>query len=244
MQRIFAPKNKKRRTGLSFILFAFTFLCVIGAAAFVALIGIRSGLIKSAAPQLRDLALNIGLLDPTTCVVNARHQLDCRANAVGTPVRLALGEILQAREDLAREQALRVAAEEKARIATEALRRLADSMQDTTRIGGPLHASAAETQPAASQPYVMLPGDVVQPFSKRLTLVYRQAVSADKVLLGSDLWDGDREMEFYKTYRATIDEAGRQTELELVVSPAPDWNDGDRSIRLELKPLEETAGRD
>ena len=64
---------------------------------------------------------------------------------------------------------------------------------------------------------------------------------ADKVLLGSDLWDGDREMEFYKPYHATIEDAGQQTEVELVVSPAPDWNDGDRSIRLELKPLESAA---
>ena len=82
----------------------------------------------------------------------------------------------------------------------------------------------------------MLPGDTVQPFSKRMTLVYRQPVGTDKVLLGSDLWEGDREMEFYKTYRATIAEPGQPTEVELVVSPAPDWNDGDRSIRLELKP--------
>ena len=52
MQRLFAPKKRQRRSGLSFILFAFTFLCVIGAASFVALLGIRSGLIKSAAPQI------------------------------------------------------------------------------------------------------------------------------------------------------------------------------------------------
>ena len=237
MQRLFAPK-KKQRTGLSFVLFAFTFLCVIGAASFVALLAIRSGLLQSAAPQVRDFALNIGVLDPLSCVVDSRNQLDCRAGATGTPIRLVIGQLEQAKEDLAREQQLRVAAEEKAKTATEALRRLADSMQ----ADNPLHA-AADREGAAGQPYVMLPGDVVQPLAKRLTLVYRQAVSANKVLLGSDLWDGDREMEFYKPYHATLagEGAEQKTELELVVSPAPDWNDGDRSIRLELKPLEAAA---
>jgi len=225
MQRLFAPK-KKRRTGLSFILFAFTFLCVIGAASFVALLGMHGGMIKSAAPQLREFALNVGILDPLTCVVDAANGLDCRAGAVGTPIRLALGQMRQAQDDLARERELRLAAEEKAKTATEALRRLADLQTE-------------QAQPAG-QPYVMLPGDVVQPFSKRVTLVYRQPVGADKVLLGSDLWDGDREMEFYKTYRATIDQPGLPTEVELVVSPAPDWNEGDRSIRLELKPQTES----
>jgi hypothetical protein len=233
MQRLFAPRKQKRRTGLSFVLFSFTFLCVIGAASFVVLIGVRSGLIKSAAPQVRDFALNIGVLDPMACVVDARNQLDCSADAVGTPIRLVLGELLQAREDLARERAQRIAAEEKAKSATETLRRLADSMQ----AGAAVIAAADPAQPGA-QPYVMLPGDVVQPFSKRLTLVYRQAIDANKVLLGSDLWSGDREMEFYKPYHAAIGSAGERTEFELVVSPAPDWNEGDRSIRLELKPLE------
>lgn len=236
MQRLFAPKKKKQRTGLSFVLFAFTFLCVIGAASFVALIAMRSGLLQSAAPQVRDFALNIGVLDPLSCVVDSRNQLDCRAGATGTPIRLIIGQLEQAQEDLAREQQMRVAAEEKAKAATEALRRVADSMQ----AGNPLHA-AADRGGAAGQPYVMLPGDVVQPLAKRMTLVYRQAVSADKVLLGSDLWEGDREMEFYKPYHATIEDAGQQTEVELVVSPAPDWNDGDRSIRLELKPVAAAA---
>ncbi len=235
MQRLFAPK-KRQRTGLSFILFAFTFLCVIGAASFVALLAIRSGLMQSATPRMRDFALNIGLLDPLGCVVDSRNQLDCRTGATGTSIRLIIGQLAQAHEDLAREQQLRVAAEEKAKTATEALRRLADSLQ-----GGGIPQVSADRGAPVGQPYVMLPGDVVQPLSKRLTLVYRQAVSADKVLLGSDLWDGDREMEFYKPYHATIEDAGQQTEVELVVSPAPDWNDGDRSIRLELKPLDAAA---
>lgn len=235
MQRLFAPK-KRQRSGLSFILFAFTFLCVIGAASFVTLLGIRSGVIKSAEPQVRDFALNIGLLDPSTCVIDSRNQIDCRAGAVGTSIRLVIGELQQMREDLAREQAQRVAAEEKAKAATESLRQLADAMQKPAPIGVAANAPADRTQP-----YVMLPGDVVQPLSKRLTLVYRQAVDANKVLLGSDLWDGDREMEFYKPYRATLADSGKPTELELVVSPAPDWNAGDRSIRLELKPLENAA---
>ncbi len=222
MQRLFAPKKKRRGSGLSVILFGFTFLCVIGAACFVALLGIRSGLIKSAAPQVRDVALDIGLLDTSTCVVDALNRLDCRADAVGTPIRFALGKMREMEEQLAREQKLRIAAEEKAEAATAALKRLADLQTDPSK--------------PASQPFVMLPGDTVQPFAKRMTLVYRQPVGTDKVLLGSDLWVGDREMEFYKTYRATIDPAGRPTEVELVVSPAPDWKDGDRSIRLELKP--------
>lgn len=232
MQRLFAPR-KKQRTGLSFVLFAFTFLCVIGAASFVTLLGVRSGVIKAAAPQVRDFAADIGLLDPASCVVDARNQIDCRAGAEGTSIRLVIGELQQTREDLTRERELRVAAEEKAKTATEALRRLADSMQNMPGMV-PSGVAAAER----TQPYVMLPGDVVQPFSKRLTLVYRQPVDATKVLLGSDLWQGDREMEFYKPYRATIGAAGEKTELELVVSPAPDWSAGDRSIRLELKPLE------
>ncbi|MBL9035382.1 MAG: hypothetical protein JNN33_11495 [Rhodospirillaceae bacterium] len=236
MQRLFASK-RKQRTGLSFILFAFTFLCVIGAASFLTLIGVRSGMIKAVAPQVRDFAADIGLLDPATCVVDARNQLDCRAGAEGTSIRLVIGELQQTREDLARERELRIAAEEKAKTATEALRRLADSMQSVPGMAPSGVAAAAER----AQPYVMLPGDVVQPFSKRLTLVYRQPVDATKVLLGSDLWQGDREMEFYKPYRATIGAAGEKTELELVVSPAPDWSDGDRSIRLELKPLETAA---
>ena len=32
-----------------------------------------------------------------------------------------------------------------------------------------------------------------------------------------------------------------ERDFELVVSPAPDWNDGDRSIRLELTPQAEAA---
>jgi hypothetical protein len=230
MQRIFAPKKKRRRPGLSFVLFAFTFLCVIGAASFVALLGIRSGLIKSAAPQVRDLALDIGVLDTSACVVDSLNRLDCSADAVGTPIRFALGKMREMEEQLAREQALRLAAEEKAKAATEALKRLADNMQAAPQLQGSVDRAGT-----AGQPYVMLPGDVVQPFAKRMTLVYRQPVGTDKVLLGSDLWDGDREMEFYKPYRAVIDQAGLPTAVELVVSPAPDWNDGDRSIRLELK---------
>ena len=236
MQRLFAPKKKRRRPGPSFVLFAFTFLCVIGAASFVALLGIRSGLIKSAVPQVRDLALDIGVLDPSTCVVDTLNRLDCSAEAVGTPIRFALGKMREVEEQLAREQALRIAAEEKAKTATEALRRLADNMQATQQ----LQASVDRTG-TAGQPYVMLPGDVVQPFAKRMTLVYRQPLGADKVLLGSDLWNGDREMEFYKPYRAAIGQDGQRTEFELVVSPAPDWSDGDRSIRLELKPQAATA---
>ena len=230
MQRIFAPKKKRRRPGLSFVLFAFTFLCVIGAASFVALLGIRSGLIKSAAPQVRDLALDIGVLDTSACVVDSLNRLDCSADAVGTPIRFALGKMREMEEQLAREQALRLAAEEKAKAATEALKRLADNMQAAPQLQG-----SVDRVGTAGQPYVMLPGDVVQPFAKRMTLVYRQPVGTDKVLLGSDLWDGDREMEFYKPYRAVIDQAGLPTAVELMVSPAPDWNDGDRSIRLELK---------
>jgi hypothetical protein len=230
MQRIFAPKKKRRRPGLSLVLFAFTFLCVIGAASFVALLGIRSGLIKSAAPQVRDLALDIGVLDTSACVVDSLNRLDCSADAVGTPIRFALGKMREMEEQLAREQALRLAAEEKAKAATEALKRLADNMQAAPQLQGSVDRAGT-----AGQPYVMLPGDVVQPFAKRMTLVYRQPVGTDKVLLGSDLWDGDREMEFYKPYRAVIDQAGLPTAVELMVSPAPDWNDGDRSIRLELK---------
>lgn len=226
MQRLFAPRKKRRGSGLSFILFAFTFLCVIGAACFVMLLGIRSGVIKSAAPQVRDVALDIGLLDTSTCVVDALNRLDCRADAVGTPIRFALGRMKELEEEVAREQSLRLDAEDKAKAATEALKRLADLQID-------------QAQPAG-QPFVMLPGDTVQPFAKRMTLVYRQPLGTDKVLLGSDLWEGDRAMEFYKTYRATIDEPGQPTEVELVVSPAPDWSDGDRSIRLELKPQAKT----
>ncbi|HWA48946.1 MAG TPA: hypothetical protein VG742_11760 [Dongiaceae bacterium] len=234
MQRLFAPKKRQRRSGLSFILFAFTFLCVIGAASFVALLGIRSGLIKSAAPQMRDLALDIGILDTSACVVDSLNRLDCSTGAVGTPIRFALGKMREMEEQLAREQALRIAAEEKAKAATEALARIADSMQATQQL------QAAVGRPgSAAQPYVMLPGDVVQPFAKRMTLVYRQPVGTDKVLLGSDLWNGDREMEFYKPYRAAIGQNGERTEFDLVVSPAPDWNQGDRSIRLELKPQAE-----
>jgi hypothetical protein len=236
MQRLFAPKRKQRRSGLSFILFAFTFLCVIGAASFVTLLGVRSGLIKSAIPQVRDLALDIGVLDTSTCVVDRLNRLDCSAGAVGTPIRFALGKMREMEEQLAREQALRVAAEEKAKAATEALARIADSMQAAQQ----LQASVGRSD-IASQPYVMLPGDVVQPFAKRMTLVYRQPVGSDKVLLGSDLWNGDREMEFYKPYRAAIGQDGQRTEFELVVSPAPDWNDGDRSIRLELTPQAEAG---
>lgn len=235
MQRLFAPRRKRRSGGLSVILFAFTFFCVVGAASFVVLLGIRSGMIKQAAPQLRDVALQIGAIDPAICVVNAFNQLDCRTDAVGTPVRLVLGQLRQAEDDLARERELRLAAEEKAKAAMESLRRLADGIQARNH----LQASAGRTQPPG-QPYVMLPGDTVQPLSKRVTLVYRQPVGADRVLLGSDLWGGDREMEFYKPYRATLDEPGQPvTEVELVVSPAPDWKDGDRSIRLELKPQAE-----
>ena len=234
MQRLFAPRKKRRRPGLSFILFAFTFLCVMGAASFVALLGIRSGLIKQAAPQVRDLALDIGVFDPSTCVVDALNRLDCSAEAVGTPIRFALGKMREMEEQLAREQALRIAAEEKAKAATEALERIADSMQATQQL-----QASVDRAGTAAQPYVMLPGDVVQPFAKRMTLVYRQPVGTDKVLLGSDLWNGDREMEFYKPYRAAIGQNGQRTEFDLVVSPAPDWNDGDRSIRLELKPQAE-----
>jgi hypothetical protein len=234
MQRIFAPKKKRRGSGLSFILFAFTFLCVIGAACFVAMLGIRSGLIKTAAPQVRDLALDIGILDTSACVVDSLNRLDCSANAVGTPIRFALGKMRELEEQLAREQTLRVAAEEKAKAATEALERIADSTQATQQL-----QASGDRAGTAGQPYVMLPGDVVQPFAKRMTLVYRQPVGTDKVLLGSDLWNGDREMEFYKPYRAAIGQNGERTEFDLVVSPAPDWNDGDRSIRLELKPQAE-----
>lgn len=234
MQRLFAPKRKRRSGSLSFILFAFTFFCVIGAAGFVVLLGIRSGLIKQAAPQLRDVALDIGAIDPSTCVVDAFNQLDCRTGAVGTPIRLVLGQLREAEDNLARERELRLAAEEKAKAATESLRRLADSLQARNR----LQAAGGSAQ-TPGQPYVMLPGDTVQPLSKRMTLVYRQPVGADKVLLGSDLWHGDREMEFYKPYHATIIDAGEPTDVELVVSPAPDWKDGDRSIRLELKPQAE-----
>ncbi len=234
MQRLFAPRKKRRRPGLSFILFAFTFLCVIGAASFVTLLGIRSGLIKSAVPQVRDLALDIGVLDTSACVVDYLNRLDCSADAVGTPIRFALGTMREMEEQLAREQALRVAAEEKAKTATEALKHLADNMQTTQQL-----QASVDRAGSAGQPYVMLPGDVVQPFAKRMTLVYRQPVGTDKVLLGSDLWNGDREMEFYKPYRAAIGQNGERTEFELVVSPAPDWNEGDRSIRLELKPQTE-----
>src|ERR1700741_793087 len=129
MQGLFAPRKKRRRPGLSFILFAFTFLCVMCAASFVALLGIRSGLIKQAAPQVRDLALDIGVLDPSTCVVDALNRLDCSAEAVGTPIRFARVKMREMEEQLVQEQALRVAAEEKAKTATEALKRLADSMQ-------------------------------------------------------------------------------------------------------------------
>ena len=231
MQRIFASKKKRQRTGLSFLLFAFTFLCVIGAAAFVILLGIRSGAIKSAAPQIRDFAFSIGALDPTTCMVDARNQLDCSADATGTPVRLVLGEMLQAREDLARERTLRIAAEERAKTATEALRRLAE-VSRPERVPTP----AAVTAEFAQQPYLMLPGDVVQPFSQRVTLVYRQPAGSGAVLIASDLWEGDREMEFYKVYRATLDEPGLTGEVEMVVTPTPAWQDGNRSIHLALKP--------
>lgn len=205
------------------ILFAFTFLCVLCAAGFVGMVGIRSGIIKSAAPKVRDVALEVGLLDPKACVVDYANRLDCRAEAVGTPVQIVLGRMREMEEELAREKDLRAAAEDKAKTATQALKRLAD-------------LQAQQAEPAA-QPFVMLPGDTVQPLSRRMTLVYRQPLGADKVLLASDLWEGDREMEFYKPYRATLDEPGQPaTEVELVVSPAPDWNQGDRSIRLELTP--------
>lgn len=238
MQRIFGERRPKRRTGLSFILFAFTFLCVIGAASFVTLLGVRSGLIKSAAPQVQSMALNIGLLDTDGCVIDRFNQLDCHAGAEGTPLPLVLGQLREAQDNLKHEQALRIAAEEKAKAATDALKRIADGLQARNS----LYSGAEPANPG--QPYVMLPGDTVQPFSKRLTLVYRQAVDANKILLGSDLWHGDREMEFFKPYRATLTDAGESTEVELVVSPAPDWNVGDRSIRVELKPLEETVERD
>lgn len=234
--RMMFGDRKPRRTGLSFILFVFTFLCVLGAASFVTLIGIRSGLIQSAAPQVRDIALDIGLLDPSSCVINAYNKLDCSAGAQGTPVPFVLGQLKQAQDDLAAERQLRLAAEEKAKTATDALRRLADSMQSGTPVTRFSAFAARPADETAAQPYVMLPGDVVQPFSKRLTLVYRQAVDSNKVLLASDLWVGDREMEFYKSYHATLQADDVKTELELVVSPAPDWSEGDRSIRLELKP--------
>lgn len=232
-QRLFT--QKKRRHSPVPGLVAIALVCVVGAAGFLAVLGQRSGILQTAMPQLREFVFGIPGLRPENCVI-AADALDCRAAASGQTLDETLSELRHLRAALAKEQALRAAAEERAGTATDALRRLADDLAARDSF-----QALNDQDDRDHQPYLMLPGDVVQPFSKRITLVYREAVGADKILLGSDMWDGDREMEFYKTYRASVDEPGLKGDVELMVTPTPAWYAGDRSIHLALKPMGEEA---
>lgn len=233
-QRLFTQK-KKRRGGPILVLLGVAFVCVLGAAGFVAILGQRSGVLQTAMPQVREFVFGLPGLSPENCVI-AGDALDCRAGASGQKLTEALAQMRALREALAKEQALRAAAEERAGSATDALRRLADDLAARDSF-----QALSDQDDRNFQPYLMLPGDVVQPFSKRITLVYRQPSGSDKILLGSDMWEGDREMEFYKTYRATVDEPGLKGDVELMVTPTPAWYEGDRAIQLALKPMADAA---
>jgi hypothetical protein len=111
-------KEKPRSVSMTGLL-----LCLLLAGA-VMLVPIGGNLIHVGKLKLRDAALQSGLIDLDDCVVTAARKLTCASHAEGTPLPVALRQIVDSAAEAATEKEQRLQAEHQVRMLTTDIERL------------------------------------------------------------------------------------------------------------------------
>lgn len=201
----------------------------------------RGSALRGIDARASGFSVRLDFGDPLDCVINeVSGSAVCDGSAPGTPLRDVWRQLGEARkrklDNLERaekaEHGLQEAGREIANLRSE-LNRFTDKNQAMRNFL--MLDDRAERQ---HRPYLTSPGNTVTAFREHISIIYRRPNNAEQgVILSSNLWKGEIDLEFGKFHRAALREPGIEGEVEISATPAPVRLPGDKPINLNIRPI-------